>query len=392
MPAAFDLQQALRDAARVIGGVELGEIPKDRRTVVNFLLKIVDPDRKATIKRLISEGKTDDAVRLLRTQLGGRERMKRLEIAGGLRKLRETERQKRKTLQLKPALAARAYTSKELARAGVEERLRTKRLRLIGGEEEAMRKVLKDRGPSDTVSARIKAMEEGTPEQKAAKGRLEAEFLEERTRLDSRVRGYIRKAGLGEMAPEQAPAIYDEAHRTGRATKHTSVAGRELYQPLRLRKAVERIQTRELMGAGLTAGATEFPAKSPLRLPVPVPSPEDLVKMAETQGAMSTRGLLRGQAAAKGPLHGWAKLGAGGLGAVALLTLISALRGKKEPQMNPMLQLQLLQQIQQMQQEGMLTESLVGSRAASAEQAAARAALLRLQAAQLGGVGSNVLV
>lgn len=73
-------------------------------------------------------------------------------------------------------------------------------------------------------------------------------------------------------------------------------------------------------------------------------------------------------------------------GAAALfLMLMQLLKGKKQETMSPWMQLQLQQQMSGQQLKQGLAHSLISSRAASAEQALARAQLLKLQALQAAG-------
>jgi hypothetical protein len=75
------------------------------------------------------------------------------------------------------------------------------------------------------------------------------------------------------------------------------------------------------------------------------------------------------------------RMGRAGLGAGLLsLLLLPLLSGKKEQGMNPMMQMQMMQQMLEAQQKQELVNSLVTSRAASADRNMAQADLLRLKA------------
>ncbi len=82
------------------------------------------------------------------------------------------------------------------------------------------------------------------------------------------------------------------------------------------------------------------------------------------------------------------RLGRAGIaGLIGIPLLASLFRGRKdtEGQIPPALQIQLLRQMAEAQQQQQLTQSLVGSRGASAERDLARANLLRLQALSAAG-------
>lgn len=110
---------------------------------------------------------------------------------------------------------------------------------------------------------------------------------------------------------------------------------------------------------------------------VPVEKALSLLEMPGAQKGFPSLVQKAGKALAGGRLG---RLGMGG-GLLALL-LGPALLGRKQEQQElpPLLQLQLLQAIAQMQQEQGLADSLMGSRAASAERNLAQADLLRMKA------------
>lgn len=84
---------------------------------------------------------------------------------------------------------------------------------------------------------------------------------------------------------------------------------------------------------------------------------------------------------------------AGGIGALLMLPmLISKMMGKKEQEVSPAQQLQMMQAMAQMQQQQQLSQSLIGSRTASADRDSARANLLRLQALTAMGGPSPAVV
>ena len=94
-----------------------------------------------------------------------------------------------------------------------------------------------------------------------------------------------------------------------------------------------------------------------------------------------------------GSVVGKGALKKGGLyGGIAALLAMLMMKGKKEPEMSPAQQIQMAQQMGEVQQQQALTQSLVGSRGASAQKNLAQADLLRLQAMMSMGGGQRGLL
>jgi hypothetical protein len=405
--AELNLPQVISDVIAIMTSAKgAPQIPKERAKTAQTFLKTLNQQEKSQVRLLLEQGKTDlarERITAKADEIGLRtgadiekgraattEQIRRKE-AGSRIKLRE-ERQKRvQNIRLKRVEeAAVAEPKRRLLEAHtghIESGLRTSGVRSF-----------------EDLRAFANQIPTEIPEGVTAKQDMLRKISLAESKVTDATQDTIRKLGITNQSAQQL--ILDEAGKrghavTGKALKDQQLIGRALAidstQKILSEAASAQgadVQTSLLEGA--TKGSSTLTGKAVpkgfrLRESVPGNIPK-ILEEAAAQGAVPTKAAA-GQAVSgslKGPLRSGVKFGGGIAALLAIPAILKAIKGDQQ-QTDPLQQLQLMQMLSAQQQQQDLAGSLIGSRNAQAEAAAARAQLLRLQASQLGGQPSVLI-
>jgi hypothetical protein len=424
---ANEATNLLARAIEVAGVDEKGRV---RMNLVQLFKSFLTPLQSATIREHLKKGDTALAFARLdqATTEGAAKRAHEKEMLGlrqegriGEKSIDAVERRELEELRLKSRLALKeagpgiaAATTLEKGRAELE----LEKLRVRAAEEVAAPAVAGIRSQLEPIRSAIEGRAKEVPVEdfrarllklkEAAQGQpfttVASEIASTEAALDSRVADAsnrtklsLQRAGITDAS---ALAFVDsEIQKRGlafnpKAERDVNLLRRagniQLTNQGILRSAAEQGVTVRAPG-GQIPSEGEFLVRKPgfLSGGRAIGQAETVLRGLGGEAAAGTpaSGLIeRAQAALQraGKAPGRSKATAAAIGIPLLL--MSLLKGKQEPQgMNPMMQAQLMQLMGTMQNEGQLAESKALSNRASAEQALAKAALLRMQAMQAGG-------
>ena len=390
----FNLTQVISDVMSIMTSAKgAPQVPKDRVKAAQLFLKTLNQQEKSQIRLLLDQGKTDLA----------RERMTAKADEIGLRTGAEiTKGEAKTTQQIRRAKAgSRIKLQEERAKRIQDIRLKkveaaavaAPKMKLLEAHTGHIESSLQSSGRRDFKQLADFANQIPTeiPEGVTAKQSMLRKIALAESKVVDATQDTIRRLGISDPSAQQL--LLDEATTkrghavTGKAAKDQALIGRAL--------AIDSTQqvlseTAAQQGASFKGGAVS-PTGFRLRESIPGNIPK-LIEEAAAKGAVPTKAAA-GQAVSgslKGPLRSGVKYGGGLAALLAIPAILKAITGGKE-ETNPLMQLQMMQQLAAQQQQQGLATSLIGSRNAQAEAAAARAQLLRMQAAQLGGSPSVLI-